>query len=101
MRTGRISGAKLVFHKTKKVVAANSVSPSSSWSKPPVSSPEPRLCRNRESAPEGTKLTDLESFFRLVDASGFLNCQAKIRQSYNKDVRGHSHAVVVPMFTFP
>jgi hypothetical protein len=44
-----------------------------------------RLAATAESAPQYAELTDLESFFRLVDAAGFLTCHANIRSDLEKD----------------
>jgi hypothetical protein len=52
--------------------------------KQPVRKPALRLAATAESVPQDAGLTDLESFFRLVDADGFLTCHAKIRSDLEK-----------------
>jgi hypothetical protein len=59
-----------------------------------------RLAATAESAPLDAGLTDLESFFRLVDAAGFLTCHVKIRSDLEKDSAARTHAQVVYVFTF-
>jgi len=60
----------------------------------------PGLAATDESAPRYAGLTDLESFFRLVDAAPFLNCHAKIPFSLEKRRDRRLHAQVAYVFTF-
>ncbi len=58
------------------------------------------LAATAESAPQDAGLTDLESFFRLVDAAGFLTCHVKIRSDLEKDRATRLHVQVAYVFTF-